>query len=158
MARGLSPAFVITQASAHSNPSLGNEYKVVNWIRAAAIIDDIDPVATGYLMLDAKGNPRLPALRSLGDIDLANQGQTNLLVEYELHNLSDADFTFSIPAVGEAQMLLKTLAPRYGYDPTTSPSTTTASATRSSASSPESACKSSTARKGWPEYRRSWIA
>jgi hypothetical protein len=118
MARGLSPAFVITQASAHSNPSLGNEYKVVNWIRAAAIIDGIDPVATGYLMTDAKGNPRLPALRNLGDIDLANQGQTNLLAEYQLHNLSDADFTYSIPAIGETQIILETLAPRYGYDPT----------------------------------------
>ena len=123
MARGLSPAFVITQASAHSNPSLGNEYKVVNWIRAAAIIDGIDPVATGYLMTDAKGNPRLPALRDLGDIDLANidlanLGQTNLLAEYQLHNLSDADFTYSIPAIGETQIILETLAPRYGYDPT----------------------------------------
>jgi len=118
MARGLSPAFVITQASAHSNPSLGNEYKVVNWIRAAAIIDGIDPVATGYLMIDAKGNPRLPALRKLGDINLADLGQTNLLAEYQLHNLSDADFTYSIPAIGETQIILQTLAPRYGYDPT----------------------------------------
>jgi hypothetical protein len=118
MARGLSPAFVITQASAHSNPSLGNEYKVVNWIRAAAIIDGIDPVATGYLMIDAKGNPRLPALRNLGDINFANQGQTNLLVEYQLHNLSDADFTYSIPAIGETQLILQNLASRYGYDPT----------------------------------------
>ena len=69
-------------------------------------------------MTDAKGNPRLPALRNLGDIDLANQGQTNLLVEYQLHNLSDADFTYSIPAIGETQIILETLAPRYGYDPT----------------------------------------
>src|SRR5215813_8585101 len=38
MARGLNPAFVITQASAHSAPTGGNEYKVVNWLRAAAII------------------------------------------------------------------------------------------------------------------------
>lgn len=30
MARGLSPAFVITQASAHSAPTSGNECKVVN--------------------------------------------------------------------------------------------------------------------------------
>jgi hypothetical protein len=118
MARGLSPAFVITQASAHSNPSLGNEYKVVNWIRAAAMIDGIDPVATGYLMIDGKGNPRLPALRKLGDLDLANLGQTNLLVEYQLHNLSDADFTYSIPAIGETQIILQNLASRYGYDPT----------------------------------------
>src|SRR5258708_7024846 len=36
MARGLPPALVIAQASAHSNPTLGNEFKVVNWLRAAA--------------------------------------------------------------------------------------------------------------------------
>jgi hypothetical protein len=117
MARGLSPAFVITQASAHSNPTSGNEYKVVNWIRAAAIMAQIDPVDTGYLTPDAHGNLRLPALRKLGDIDLANLGQTNVLAEYTLHNLSDADFTYSGPAVTEAQIILQTLAPRYGYDP-----------------------------------------
>jgi len=117
MARGLSPAFVITQASAHSNPTSGNEYKVVNWIRAAAIMAQIDPVATGYLYVDAGGNLRLPPLRKLGDIDLADQGQTNVLAEYTLHNLSDADFTYSGPAVVAAQTILQTLAPRYGYDP-----------------------------------------
>ena len=117
MARGLSPAFVITQASAHSNPTSGNEYKVVDWIRAAAIMAQIDPVARGYLMIDAQGNLRLPALRKLGDVDLADQGQTNVLAEYTLHNLSDADFTYSGPAVTAAQTILQTLAPRYGYDP-----------------------------------------
>ncbi|MHC5918274.1 MAG: hypothetical protein ACYTXE_46650, partial [Nostoc sp.] len=43
MKRKLSPEFVITQACAHSSPTLGNEYKVVNWLRAAAIIAGIDP-------------------------------------------------------------------------------------------------------------------
>src|SRR5262249_25462894 len=33
MKRGFSPAFVIAQASAHSAPTSGSEYKVVNWIR-----------------------------------------------------------------------------------------------------------------------------
>jgi len=117
MARGLSPAFVITQASAHSNPTSGNEYKVVNWIHAAAIMAQIDPVATGYLFVDKSGNLRLPPLRRLGQIDLADQGQTNVLAEYTLHNLSDADFTYSGPAVVAAQTILATLAPRYGYDP-----------------------------------------
>jgi len=45
MSRGLSPAFVITQACAHSAPTSGNEYKVVNWLRAAAILAQIEPVA-----------------------------------------------------------------------------------------------------------------
>jgi hypothetical protein len=117
MARGLSPAFVITQASAHSAPTLGNEYKVVNWLRAAAILAGIDPVARGYLAADAAGRLRLPPLRRIGDVALNSAGQTNLLTEYQLHNLSDADFTNSIPAVGTAQALLARLAPEFGYDP-----------------------------------------
>lgn len=117
MARGLSPAFVITQASAHSNPTSGNEYKVVNWIRAAAIMAQIDPVAKGYLYVDSKNNLRLPPLRKLGDVNLNNAGQTNALVEYELHNLSDADFTFSGPAVNQVEAVLAVLASQFGYDP-----------------------------------------
>ena len=118
MARGLSPAMVITQASAHSAPTLGNEFKVVNWLRAAAIVARIDPVAKGYLVQDAQGKLRLPPLLSLGEgVDLPAAGQTNLLIEYQIHNLSDADFSNSIPAVTESQVLLAQLAPQYGYDP-----------------------------------------
>jgi hypothetical protein len=119
MARGLSPELVVTQASAHSAPTLGNEFKVVNWLRAAAIIARIDPVARGYLVLDAKGNPRLPALRALDEgVNLPSAGQTNLLLEYQIHNLSDSDFVNSIPAVTESQVLLQNLAPQFGFDPT----------------------------------------
>lgn len=117
MTRGFSPAFVITQASAHSAPTSGNEFKVVNWIRAAAIVARIDPVARGYLITDGKGNLRLPALRKTGEVDLLSAGQTNILTEYELHNLSDADFTFSGPAVAADQLVLAKLAPEFGYDP-----------------------------------------
>ena len=117
MARGLAPLVVITQASAHAAPTLGNEFKVVNWLRAAAIVARIDPVKAGYLTVDAAGHLRLPALGKLGDLNLNALGQTNLRVEYTLHNLSDADFTFSIPAVGEASVLLAQLAPEFGYDP-----------------------------------------
>ena len=49
MKRGLPADFVITQASAHSAPTLGDEFMVVNWLRAAAILARIDPVAAGYL-------------------------------------------------------------------------------------------------------------
>jgi hypothetical protein len=120
MARGLDPKFVITQASAHSNPTSGNEYKVVNWLRAAAIIAGIDPVATGYLRVDAGGLFRLPAVQRLGDVDLnaATPSQVNAPVEYQLHNLSDADFTQTGPAVAVAQILLAQLAPSFGFDPT----------------------------------------
>ena len=115
--RGLPPAFVIAQASAHAAPTLGNEFKVVAWIRAAALLAQVDPVSAGYLLQDAKGY-HLPALRRLADgVDLVAAGQTNVLPEYTLHNLSDGDFTFSIPAAGDAALLIATLAPRYGFDP-----------------------------------------
>ncbi len=122
MARGLPPDFIIAQACAHSNPTLGNEYKVVNWLRTAAILVGQDPVARGYLTPDARGQLRLPPLHRLGDgVDLNAEGQTNLLVEYTLNNLSDADFTFTIPATAVAQTLLRRLAPTYGYDPVADP-------------------------------------
>ncbi len=117
MARGLSPKFVITQASAHSNPTSGNEYKVVNWLHAGAIIAGIDPVAKGYLRVDSSGHLRLPAVQRLGDVDLNAAGQVNAPVEYQLHNLSDADYTQSGPAVAVAQVLLANLAASFGYDP-----------------------------------------
>jgi len=119
MKRGLSPDFVITQASAHSAPTLGNEYKVVNWLNAAAIVAQIDPVAQGYLFLDNQNRLRLPPLRQLGSLDLtaANPSQTNLLAEYSLHNLSDADFVLTIPAITIDQVILQA-ATQFGYDPT----------------------------------------
>jgi hypothetical protein len=116
--RGLPPAFVIAQASAHSNPTLGNEFKVVAWIRAAGILAQVDPVAGGYLVRDAQGGYHLPPLRKLADgFDLVASGRTNLLVEYTIHNLSDGDFTFSIPAADDATALIAKLAPNYGFSP-----------------------------------------
>ncbi len=118
MARGLSPEMVITQASAHSAPTLGNEFKVVNWLRAAAIVARVDPIDKGYLTLDAQGHLRLPALLSLEQgVNLPAVGQTNLLVEYQIHNLSDADFVNSIPSVTVVQVLLQKIAPQFGFDP-----------------------------------------
>jgi hypothetical protein len=91
----------------------------VNWLRAAAILAQIDPVAKGYLVIDGNGHMRLPPLAGLGaGVNLPAAGQTNLLVEYQVHNLSDADFINSIPSVTEVQVLLQTIAPNFGYDPT----------------------------------------
>jgi hypothetical protein len=119
MSRGLSPEFVITQASAHAAPAEGNEFMVVNWLRAAAIIARVDPVAAGYLARDPQGRLRLPPLRHLSDVAIqqALPDEPNLLVEYVLHNLSDADHTFTGPAVAEIQIVLKAVAGRFGYDP-----------------------------------------
>jgi hypothetical protein len=116
MKRGFSPELVVTQASAHTGPTEGNEAKVVNWLRAAATIARIDPVARGYLRVDQEGQLRLPAVRALGSIDLNAAGRTNLLVEYVLHNLSDADWILAEPAIDIAELLLRTLAPEFGYN------------------------------------------
>jgi len=116
MSRGLPPLLVITQACAHSAPTSGNEYKVVNWLHAAAIIARVDAVAAGYLDTDSAGHLRLPPLDALGSIDLNAAGQTNLRAEYTLHNLSDADFTYSGPAVASVAVVLADLAAEFGYD------------------------------------------
>ena len=114
--RGLAPDFVITQASAHSNPTSGNEYKVVNWLRAAAILAQVDPVAKGYLFIDNQNRLRLPPLRQLGNLNLTAANQVNLLAEYCLHHLSDADFTLTVPAITIDQVILSAIAPQFGYN------------------------------------------
>jgi hypothetical protein len=116
--RGLPPAFVAAQASAHGAPTGTQEYKVVNWIRTGAIIAQIDPVAAGYLVKDELGRLRLPPVRQLGSVAIQKilPNEPNLLVEYVLHNLSDADYTYTGPAVAEAQIFLRMLAQRFGYD------------------------------------------
>jgi hypothetical protein len=117
MKRGLAPDFVVTQVSAHAGPTEGNEGKVVSWLRAAALIARIDPVAHGYLRVDGTGQLRLPVVRALGSLDLNAAGRTNLLVEYVLHNLSDADWILAEPAIDLAELFLRTLAPDFGVDP-----------------------------------------
>ena len=118
MARGLPPRLVVTQACAHGSP-IGAEYRVVNWLRAGAILAGIDPVAKGYLRLDEAGRLRLPARDKPTDLvaDEANPSDVNAPVEYQLHNLSDGDYTQSVPAMVVVQRLLAKLAPQFGYDP-----------------------------------------
>jgi len=118
MKRGMAPDFIISVASAHSYPTYGNEYKVVNWLRAASILAGVDPYAIGVLRRDAQGNPRLAAVRKLGEVDLnaGTEPQENNLMEYVLHNLSDADYVFTGPAAGTVKLVLEALAPEYGYN------------------------------------------
>ena len=115
MSRGLPPILVIAQASAHEAPYGKNEALVANWLRAAAIIARIDPVAKGYLVKDEAGHDRLPPVKRLGrEVMLPAQGY--ILAEYVLHHLSDADYTFSGPAVVDVDALLVLLAPKFGVD------------------------------------------
>src|SRR5262249_49060384 len=64
-------------------------------------------------------NFRLPALRQLGQINFlaTSPSQTNILVEYELHNLSDADFTFSGASLTMVESVLAQLAAEFGFNP-----------------------------------------
>lgn len=119
MKRGLGPELVITQASAHAAPTLGNEYKVVNWIRAAAIIARIDPVAKGYLSWDAVHRLRLPALGATGTFDLqaAPTSPTAFLPEFTINNLSDGNYYLAVPAAFDLGVILEKLAPEFGVDP-----------------------------------------
>ena len=43
--------------------------------------------------------------------------QPNLLYEYVLQNLSDADYTYTGTASVQGDLFLRVLAPRFGYDP-----------------------------------------
>src|SRR5262249_61495911 len=51
------------------------------------------------------------------DLLNADPSQTNLLAEYTIHNRSDADITFSIPSIKTMQIILRQLAPEFGFDP-----------------------------------------
>ncbi len=119
MKRGFPADYVVTHASAHSVPTGGAEYKVVNWIRTAAILADVDPVAKGYLSKDKLGRLRLAEMRQMKTVAMQEilPNQPHVLVEYVLHNISDSDYTYTGPAVAEAQVVLKVLASKFGYDP-----------------------------------------
>jgi hypothetical protein len=118
MERGLPPAFVVAQASAHMAPAEGQEFMVVNWLRSAAIIARVDPVAAGYLAKDDRGRMRLPPVRRLANVPIQQTlpDEPNLLVEYVLDNLSDADHPFTGSAVAEVQVLPRKTACHFGYD------------------------------------------
>lgn len=101
MKRGMPADLIVVQSSAHAAPVLGNEAKVVNWIRAAAIVAQVDPVALGYLVHNGSGEWHIPRFR----------------IEDSIHNLSDADFVTSIPAVTTVDTILKQLAHEFGFEP-----------------------------------------
>lgn len=105
IARGLSPEFVIALASAHST----NEERVAAWIRAAAVIARVDPVARGFLQRDSAHRLRPAAVRQLG-------ADSNMLIEIVIHNLSDSDFTLTGPALSDVETMLAAIAPQFGFD------------------------------------------
>ena len=112
--RGMSPDFVIALLSAHdaptninSNPTQTGLQRLVNYIRAAAIIARVDPVETGLLVSTPDGGFGLV--------------QNPPRVEGHIDHLSDHDFVFSIDSAVLLVQTLKQLAPTYGIDPAAEP-------------------------------------
>ncbi|HEY7066727.1 MAG TPA: hypothetical protein VII06_34985 [Chloroflexota bacterium] len=104
--RGMSPAFVIALLSAHDPPTATRaNARLVNYLRAAAIIARVDPVAAGLLK-------RLPD----GTWVLA---QDPPHIEGYVNHLSDHDFVLSGDTAAILIGLLQQLAPDFGINPAT---------------------------------------
>ncbi len=96
--RGRSPRFVITLLSAHAAPSLGEEAKVVQWCRAAAMIAGVDPVAFGLVVRDGYAH------RLSSDF---------VPTEAFINHLSDHDYVLSVHAMIVVREQLARLRVRY---------------------------------------------
>lgn len=106
--RGMSADFVVALLGAHDPPQLGvSMYRLINYIRAAAMIARVDPVKAG--LLQAWDDPVAPAGLGLT--------QTPPRVEAHINNLSDHDFVFSGDSATLVIQTLRNLAPQYDVDP-----------------------------------------
>lgn len=122
MKRNLPPALIVTVAAAHSVPMEGADFRVVNWLRTAAIVAQVDPVHIGVLYRDNEGRLRVPPLRVPVNRDItASGGEIHVLAEYTIEHLADADYTFTNHAHSEVDMLLACVAPEFGFDPADRP-------------------------------------
>ncbi|BBB90510.1 MAG TPA: TAT (twin-arginine translocation) pathway signal sequence [Methylomusa anaerophila] len=91
--RGLPAKVIVAQASAHDNPGTPEEEaRVVNYLKAGAIIAGKDPVRLGLL---AAGGKTIPLPRA---------------IETFVTNLGDHDWVISVPAVKWAIPLLENIA------------------------------------------------
>jgi hypothetical protein len=105
--RGMPADFVVALLGAHDPPQSGvSIYRLINYIRAAAIIARVDPVKAG--LLQPWDNPMAPAGLGLA--------QTPPRVEGHINHLSDHDFVFSGDSATLVIQTLRNLAPQYGVD------------------------------------------
>jgi hypothetical protein len=112
--RGMSPAWVIAQMSAHDaptnvtvQPGQTGRQRVVNYLRAAAIIARVDPVAAGLL-------------RRAPDSSYAI-AEDPVRIEGYIANLADHDFLFTNDALPAAVQALRQVAADDGLDATREP-------------------------------------
>jgi hypothetical protein len=111
--RGMPPAFVIAQLSAHDAPTTSkfnvanadeaSLTRLVNYIRAAAIIARVDPVAMDLLRYSNDGTFAL--------------AQDPPRIEGHINHLSDHDFIFSGDSAAILIRALGIIASDYGIDP-----------------------------------------
>jgi hypothetical protein len=108
--RGMSPDFVVALLSAHDPPQSGTPIlRLINYIRAAAIIARVDPLQAG--LLQPSSDPNAPAGLGLAQVPPRVEGHIN--------HLSDHDFVFSGDALAVVVQTLRSVAPQYGIDPQT---------------------------------------
>jgi hypothetical protein len=107
--RGLPPTFVVALLSAHdaptttrSNPNETGRQRLVNYLRAAAIIARVDPVEAGLL-------------RQLPDGSYALAQEPPRLEGY-INHLSDHDFIYTNDSLPVMVEVLERLAPAYGIE------------------------------------------
>lgn len=112
MSRHLPADLVLIQACAHHEPDRAHPRRLVDWLRAAAIIARIDPVAAGYLVADGAGGLTLPG--QTGQTGHMGQGVPRWWPACLIHTQSDHNWVAAEPAARDADALLATLAPRFG--------------------------------------------
>lgn len=114
MARHLPADLVIVQACAHQAPERGRPDRLVHWLRAAAIIARVDPVAAGYLATAPSGGLTLPGLAAGAEpVAVAVPRWWSACL---IHAQSDHNWVYAEPAIEDADVLLRQLAPRFGID------------------------------------------
>jgi hypothetical protein len=106
--RGLPADFVVALLGAHDPPQSGTPIqRLINYIRAAAIIARVDPVQAG--LLQAWDNPSAPAGLGLAQVPPR--------IEAHINHLSDHDFVFTGDSLTAVLNTVRDLAPAYGIDP-----------------------------------------
>lgn len=118
MARELPAEMVVAQAGSHAALTGGDAYKIINWLRAAAILAAVDPVKRGYLVEGKSGHLELAQFGHEGayvrEVDGA-WSPTAILA-----HMADSNWVMAEPSMKLADEILLQIGTDFGYDPKTS--------------------------------------